>query len=230
MLRLHMAPSGVRIVAGVSGGADSVCLLLVLHSLSRQMGFELEAVHVEHGIRGQESIRDAEFTEALCAEIAVPCTRYEVNVPEYAKKQHLGFEEAARKLRYDAFFRRAEEIRQTTGKQAVIALAHHREDNAETVLFRLLRGSGLRGLCGIRPVLRYRDYVVIRPLLETGRGEIESYLSKRGKTYCRDSTNEDEAYSRNRLRRRILPENRRSASAQATLRQSSTRARIFCLR
>lgn len=202
MLQEHMAEAGERVLAGVSGGADSVCLLLVLQALSRQMGFELEVLHIEHGIRGAESLADAQFTKELCSRLSIPFVLEQVNVPDYAKIHHMGIEEAARILRYHVFCREA-------GKSNIpvrVALAHHMGDNAETILFRMVRGSGIRGLRGILPVAEYQGVSFIRPLLKTSRDEIERYLLEKGQKYCIDSTNNDEAYSRNRIRLRILPE------------------------
>ncbi len=206
MEEAHMAPVGCRIIAGVSGGADSVALLLALSELSGAMGFTLEVFHIEHGIRGEESRADARFTEELCARLCIPFTQETADVPGYAKAHHMGEEEAARLLRYEALCRRAETVIRETGKPVRAALAHHREDNAETALFRMARGSGARGMRGILPTAEYQGITVIRPLLRCCRAEIEEFLRERGQDYCTDSTNCDETYSRNRIRRRILPE------------------------
>lgn len=143
-----MIERGSRVIAGVSGGADSVCLLLMLHELSGRMGFSLAAVHVEHGIRGEESRRDAAFTEQLCAKLGVPFLMRSVDAPAWAKETGQGLEEAAREMRYDCFFAACETFRADR-----VALAHHANDSAETLLFHLARGTGIRGLCGIRPVV-----------------------------------------------------------------------------
>lgn len=194
---------GDHIIVGVSGGIDSVSLLMILKELSGQMGFSLEALHVEHGIRGTESIQDAEFTMDLCRRLDIGCQMVSVDVPAYAKKEHLGDEEAARGLRYAAFAKRAKQC----GEHAKIALAHHMEDNAETMLFQLARGSGLRGLCGIAPMRRDADGVVyIRPLLCVQKKELEFYLKELGQSYCTDATNELLVYSRNRIRHVVIPE------------------------
>lgn len=205
MEKHHMAEPGDRIFLGVSGGADSVCLCLVLAELSEQMGFALEAVHVEHGIRGEESRRDAAFVQKLCKKLGVPCRRRDVDVPAYALGHHLGEEEAARILRYRELAGAADSGAQQ-GKTK-IAVAHHMEDNAETVLFQMIRGCGLDGMCGMAPVRTDAEgRVYIRPLLGTGRKEIEAFLKERGQEYCRDSTNESMQYSRNRIRGRVMPE------------------------
>lgn len=210
MRQTHMVEPGDRVLAGVSGGADSVCMLLVLCALQKQLGFVLEAVHIEHGIRGEESVRDAQFVEALCGRLSVPFTQYSVNVPFYAAEHQLGLEEAARHLRYECLRKKAQE----TGAPVRIALAHHMEDNAETILFQMARGSGILGMCGIPPVRREGDIAFIRPLLASDRQEIEEYLEAAHQDFCIDSTNGDESYSRNRIRSRVLPEIRQ-VNAQA---------------
>lgn len=189
-----------KVMVGLSGGADSVCLLLLLCQLREKMGFSLEAVHVEHGIRGEESRQDAAFAKALCEKWHVPFIMKEIDVPAFAKKEKLGCEEAARILRYRCF----EEI--AVQKGAKIALAHHMEDNAETILFQMVRGSSLTGLCGMQPIRTSEDGTVyIRPLLQLHRKEIESYLNSYGQAYRTDSTNQELVYSRNYLRNVILP-------------------------
>lgn len=197
----HMILPGDTVLVGVSGGADSVCLLFALLEIQKYMDFALEVVHVEHGIRGEESKADAAFVEELCKCYQLLCHKIEVDVPLFCKQTGLGMEEAARMLRYQAFASLALE------KNAKIALAHHQEDNAETILFQLLRGSSLTGLCGIQPVRRDSDGVCyIRPLLFFHRKEIEAFLEKKKISWCVDSTNTEIEYSRNFLRNRIIPE------------------------
>ena len=199
-----LVKSGDVVLAGVSGGADSVCLLLMLLEYRKHCDFFLEAVHVEHGIRGDASRRDAAFVKRLCEKRGVCCRIYPVDVPAYAKGHGLGVEEAARKLRYECFREAAEDY---DGRPVKIALAHHADDNAETMLFRLIRGSGIHGLYGMRPARRLAEGVtVIRPLLGMERAEIEAYLKAQGQPYCRDATNEDTDYSRNRIRHKVMPE------------------------
>lgn len=201
MEEFHMLSAGDRVVAGVSGGADSVCLLLVLHALQEKMDFSLEVVHVEHGIRGEESIKDAEFVEELCRRFQVPCHKVSVDVPAYCKRTGLGTEEAARILRYEIFAEYALE------QGAKIALAHHMEDNAETILFQMVRGSSLAGVCGMQPVrVDEKGISYIRPLLFFHRAQIESFLKERGISWRIDSTNAQLEYSRNFLRGQVIPE------------------------
>ena len=144
----RLVKSGDVVLAGVSGGADSVCLLLMLLEYRKHCDFFLEAVHVEHGIRGDASRRDAAFVKRLCEKRGVCCRIYPVDVPAYAKGHGLGVEEAARKLRYECFREAAEDY---DGRPVKIALAHHADDNAETMLFRLIRGPGRAACAGSRP-------------------------------------------------------------------------------
>jgi tRNA(Ile)-lysidine synthase len=202
-LKQHrMIEKNDHVIVACSGGADSVCLLLVLCAIRKELGFSLSAVHVEHGIRGEESRRDAAFTEELCKRLSIPLAVCPVDAPAYAAGHRMGIEEAARTLRYDVLREQAADREETVR----IALAHHMEDNAETMLFSLARGSGLAGLGGIAPVRKEGKLCFIRPLLCVTRGEIEAYLAELGQPYCTDRTNLDETYTRNRIRRSILPQ------------------------
>ncbi len=194
----HMVTEGSHICVGVSGGADSVCLFRILERLQKQMGFTMSIVHVEHGIRGRESLMDMEFVRKLAETYGIPFRAFAYPVEEIAKEQGLSVEEAGRKVRYEAFAQEAERY----GKNVRIALAHHGDDNAETMLFHLCRGSGIEGLAGIRPVRGN----IIRPLLCATRSEIEEFLKEEGQVYRTDATNADVCYSRNRIRSRIIPE------------------------
>ncbi len=195
---------GDLVLAGVSGGADSVCLLLMLLDYRERCAFSVQVVHVEHGIRGAESVADARFVEALCQRLAVSCRTYTVDVPAYAKEHHMGLEEAARELRYACF---AQAAAQTDASVKKIALAHHADDNAETMLFQMVRGSGVRGIGGMRVKRKIGDELtLIRPLLNVTRYEIEEYLRDRGETYRIDATNRNTDYSRNRIRHEVLPQ------------------------
>lgn len=197
----HMISANDRVIVGLSGGADSVCLLLMLWELRKELNFSLEAIHVEHGIRGIESKQDAAFAEKLCKERNIYFQMVSIDVPNYATEHGLGLEEAARILRYEIFEQIAKE------RNAKIALAHHMEDNAETILFQMARGSSLTGLCGIQPVRKSEAGVsYIRPLLCLHREEVEHYLDMQGQCYCVDCTNQDLEYSRNYLRKVIIPE------------------------
>lgn len=197
MQEQHMTKPGQGVLVALSGGADSTALLRVLLELAPVLQLRVEAAHVHHGIRGAEADRDEAFCKALCDQLDIPLSVHHCDVPTYAKQQGMGIEQAAREVRYQAL----EDIRCAHHLDA-IATAHHREDNAETLLFRLARGTGLAGLCGIPPVRG----CIIRPLLCVGRGEIEVYLQECGQDYVTDSTNAELSYSRNRIRSRVLPE------------------------
>ncbi|MGN0348926.1 MAG: tRNA lysidine(34) synthetase TilS [Roseburia sp.] len=201
------------VLLGLSGGADSVCLLLVLLELQKRLDFSLQAIHIEHGIRGEESLRDAGFLTRLCREKGISCRIFHVDVPREAAQRGVGIEEAARELRYACYQKAAEdawERGESRGEEMPryikVALAHHANDNAETLLFHMIRGSGFKGLGGMR---RQRELsahaLVIRPLLARSRKEIEQYLNQQGQDFCRDSTNLDMDYSRNKLRHQIIP-------------------------
>lgn len=196
MQEYHMVNAGDTVLAGVSGGADSVCLLLVLLELQEKKHFTVRVVHVEHGIRGASAERDAGFVEALCEEKNVPYVCYHFDVPGLAKERGLSLEEMGRILRYEAFAKEAENY-----KPCKIAVAHNRNDNAETMLHNLVRGAYTAGLSGIAPV---RDNI-IRPLLCVTRNEIEQYLESCGQEYCTDETNAELVYTRNRIRHEVLP-------------------------
>ena len=217
---------GDTVIVGISGGADSVCLLRILLELQQAMPFTLCAVHVEHGIRGEASREDEQFVAGLCAAHQIPLGIYEVDVPEYAKEKGIGMEEAARILRYDCY--QKEVMRHDSAKGTVkVALAHHADDNAETFLFQMVRGSGLDGLSGMQPK---RDFgggaQIIRPLLVVDRDQIEDYLGRIGQDYRTDETNFDMEYSRNRIRHDILPALQQiNTAAVAHINQSATRLR-----
>ena len=192
----HMLQPGDRVVLGVSGGADSVCLLFVLARWARLNPLELAVVHVNHGIR-QEAAQDARYVQSLCEELGVPFYLHETDVRSLARERKLSEEEAGRQVRYEAFRRVMEE--QSMNR---IAVAHNAQDRSETMLFHLFRGTGLRGLSGIRPK---PTQSLIRPLLCLSRSEIEGYLRERGITWREDATNDKDDYTRNRIRHHILP-------------------------
>ena len=184
------------VVVGVSGGADSVALLLVLEELRKKQKFSIHVVHVNHGIRGEEADRDEHYVQTLCEEKEIPFSCVHVDVPSYAREHRMSEEEAGRELRRNAFHTVKTEYNGTK-----IALAHHQEDNAETFFLNLARGSKLKGLGGIYPVKG--EY--IRPLLCVGRREIETFLEQRNIKYCMDATNLEDTYMRNRIRNHVIP-------------------------
>ncbi|MBO5198324.1 MAG: tRNA lysidine(34) synthetase TilS [Lachnospiraceae bacterium] len=195
-----MLQAGDRVTAGVSGGADSVCLLRLLCDLRERIGFELYVVHVNHGLRGAEADEDEAFTRRLCKAHEVPFRAVRADVAELARREGIGEEEAGRRIRYEAFL---EECRERGCNKA--AVAHNREDNAETVLFRLFRGSFAGGLSGIRPIRELAPGIqLIRPLLNTPRAEIERILKELKQDYRTDRTNLTTDYGRNVIRHQIL--------------------------
>ncbi len=204
ILQNKMIQPGSCVITALSGGADSVCLLLLLKELSWELDFSLEAVHVEHGIRGEESRKDARFAMDLCKRLEIVCHMHPVDVPSYAKSTGLGLEEAARILRYAAFEEEAKK-HGTDGCAVLVAVAHHQEDNAETVIFQMLRGSGVKGLTGIHPVSKKNGVTYIRPLLTASRADIETYLNEKRQHFVTDATNTDTTYSRNKLRHDVFP-------------------------
>ncbi|MCR4691666.1 MAG: tRNA lysidine(34) synthetase TilS [Lachnospiraceae bacterium] len=195
MIRQDMVRPGDHILAAVSGGADSVCLLQLLYQLQQKLGITLSVMHINHMLRDTAE-RDEEFVKKLCAERDLPFYSRSVAVEEAAKRDGTGIEETARNLRYEALLETAERI----GAKK-LAVAHHIGDQAETVLFSLCRGSGLAGLGGMHPVTEH----VIRPLLCLDRCQIETYLSEQKLSFMEDETNADETYKRNLIRKTILP-------------------------
>ncbi len=181
-----------KVLVTLSGGSDSVSLLLSLLHL----GYCCEAVHCNFHLRGEESMRDEEFSRQLCKKLHVPFHRTDLYSAEYAKENHLSVEMAAREQRYAYFETLRQEI-----KASVIAVAHHRDDSVETFLINLIRGTGINGLRGIRPV----NGRIVRPLLCVSREEILSYLEFRCQDYVTDSTNLEDEFTRNKIRLNLLP-------------------------
>lgn len=192
--KFHMFPQYAKIVVGLSGGLDSVALLHVLCGWKETFGWEITAVHIHHGIRGEDADKDQKFAEDLCEKLGVPCIVRKYDVKAEAKKRKLGEEEMGRLLRYGAF-------QEIAGEKGLIAVAHHQKDQAETVLMRLCRGTGLTGLSGMAPVRGN----ICRPLLFCSREEIEAYGKENNLTWREDATNQEEKYTRNKLRLRALP-------------------------
>lgn len=189
-------PSQATVLCGVSGGADSVALLLLLQRLAVSYPFTLHAAHLDHGLR-PESADDAAFVVALCARLEVPLSSERIDVRALSVERGEGLEAAGRFAR-----RRFFEATAAGLGGAHIALAHHADDQAETILFRLLRGSGIGGLAGMRP--RVGPY--IRPLLSFSRAELRGWLQAQGEVWRDDASNLDPTFSRNRIRHQLLPE------------------------
>lgn len=205
-----MIERGEKLVLGVSGGADSVCLLLLLKCLQNEYNLKLYVVHINHGIRAEAAL-DADYVKKLCEEYGVPFYLFEENIPAMSKKMGMSEEEAGRTFRYKAFL----EVGDKVGACKIVT-AHHLADQAETVLFHLIRGTNLAGMAGIRPVSEWRQdgttdseksgrIKLIRPLLCVTKEEIIDYLHSENVSWREDATNQDDAYMRNRLRNRILP-------------------------
>lgn len=185
------------LLVGVSGGPDSVALLYLLNSLKKELKLVLHVAHLDHMLR-KDSYKDAEFVKGLAEKLKLPITIAAINVKKLARKGSL--EEIARKARFDFFFKAA---KNTSAKK--IALGHNLDDQAETVLMRMIRGAGLYGLSGIAPKRQMGGYCVIRPLIELRRKDIEAELKKRRIKVCIDKTNLESIYFRNRIRNILLP-------------------------
>ncbi|MEE9315775.1 MAG: tRNA lysidine(34) synthetase TilS [bacterium] len=198
--RYNMFSPGDRILIGVSGGPDSVCLLHILNRCRKEMALSLHIVHINHGIRKRESKREEKFVSHLAGRMSLPITVKSLDVPSYARKKRLTIEEAARDMRYSVF-------EQLAGKLNAkkIALGHTASDQVETVLMHLLRGSGPQGLSGIPPVRKLGSTAIVRPLIEVNREEILNYLKKNNLTFCLDSSNRKTEYFRNKVRLKLLP-------------------------
>jgi len=193
----QMLLPGETVLVAVSGGADSVCLLHALNSLKKEYKLQLAAAHLNHGIRGQEAERDVKFVKKLCKSWHIPCYQKTEDIPVLAGSLGVSEETAGRLARYQFFRELKEEL-----KLDKIATAHNQDDQAETVLMRMIRGSGLDGLSGIRYV---RVDGVIRPLLDVPRSMIEGYIKENALSYVTDSTNQSDAYTRNKIRHQLLP-------------------------
>ena len=193
-----------RVVLGVSGGADSVCLLHTLCKLQKALEIRLFVVHINHGIRGKEASRDENYVKELCNKLDVEFFSVHYNIPKMASMLKISEEEAGRKARYEAFENIATDISKTEGvdiSKVKIAIAHNKNDNAETMLHNLSRGSGISGLKGILA----KNGRIIRPLLIFTRAEIEEYLNENKIEYMTDSTNLENEYTRNVLRNEVFP-------------------------
>ena len=183
---------GEKVIVTCSGGADSIFLLHILNKL----GYDCVVAHCNFHLRGEESDRDENFVREFCEKESLTLLVEHFDTKKYAAENKLSIEMAARELRYTWF----EKVREKHNAQA-IAVAHHSDDSIETILLNMLRGTGLRGICGIRP----RNEFVVRPLLCVNRKEIEDYLSEQGIGYITDSTNLENEYTRNKIRNIVMP-------------------------
>lgn len=200
------------VILGLSGGGDSVYLLHALCALRREHEFPMLAVHIHHGLRGSAADDDERFSRALCGMLEVPFLSEHADVRAYAAEKGLTIEQAGREVRYEVFYREARRILKESAKcdAAHIFLAHHANDQEETVLMNLLRGSGVSGLSGMKQCTEVfrtdgKPVRLIRPLLGMTHEEILASLSRRGLKWCEDATNQELDYTRNRLRGEVLP-------------------------
>lgn len=191
--KYKLIDSGDRIVLGVSGGPDSICMLQVLNNLKEKLNFEIFVAHINHGIRENAKL-DEEYVLNFCEKINIKCFVLKANVKEFAKQNKLGLEEAGRKVRYDYF----NEIMNKTNSNK-IAIAHNSNDNVETIILNILRGSGPSGLKGILP----KNGIYIRPLIEIKRDDIEKYTNSLNPRH--DESNDENEFSRNKVRNIVIP-------------------------
>ena len=197
-----------HIIIGLSGGADSMCLTVLLSRLAREMKIGLTAVHVNHQLRGLEADEDEEFVKDFCKKRDVRCVAVNASVRSYAYNNNLSIEEAGRIARYQTFYQVARKI---SGQDDIpsnikAAVAHHMDDNAETILLNLARGTGMSGLSGMQPVSGRFGITVIRPLLCISRNDIEAFLKDEKIEYRTDSTNNEDGFARNKVRLNIIPQ------------------------
>jgi len=194
--RYQLVNNGESVVVGVSGGPDSVCLLHVLYTLRERLHIKLHAVHINHMLRGKESEEDEKYVKELCEKLEIPAHFFSIDIKDIAGKRGISMEEAGREARYRKF----EEVAEETGSSK-IAVAHNRNDQAETVLMNIIRGSGLDGLKGIE----YIRGKIIRPLLDVRREDIEDYCRQHSLNPRTDSTNLVSIYTRNKVRLDLIP-------------------------
>lgn len=194
--RYHLIDTGDKIVVAVSGGPDSICLLHVLHNLAEEYQLQLFAAHLNHNFRGIDALMDAQYVANFCEKLNIISFIKSLDVPKYAKEHGLSSEEAGRILRYEFFDEVVEKVGATK-----IAIAHNQNDQAETVLMRLLRGTGIQGLTAIH----HGRGRIIRPLLDINRKEIEEYCSIHQLSPRTDETNLEPIYHRNKIRLELIP-------------------------
>ncbi|MEK6732903.1 MAG: tRNA lysidine(34) synthetase TilS [Candidatus Omnitrophota bacterium] len=198
--KYNMFQKGDRVLVGVSGGPDSVTLLHVLHSLKKEYSLNILVAHLDHKFRGEESKADRIFCQELAKKYGLEIVFEEIDVPKIAEEKGISPEEAARFERYN-FFKAAAKERGIKK----ITVGHTRDDQAETVLMRLIRGAGMKGLGGISPVKEMQGFLIIRPLIEISRKEVEEFISGSGLKFRKDSSNEKTIFTRNKVRLELIP-------------------------
>ena len=199
--KYNMISFGDNVVVGLSGGPDSVCLFHALSALREELGIvRLCAVHINHGLRGEEALRDEAYSERLAKRLGAEFRVFRYDIAGDAKRQGVSSETAGRRARYEAF----EQVCREIGAEKT-AVAHNKDDQAETILMRILRGTGTHGLSGIEYVREAEYGRIIRPILDLSREEIELYCGEHGLEPMRDSTNEEPVYTRNKIRLELLP-------------------------
>jgi len=196
--RYRMISPRDAVLVAVSGGPDSVCMLHILLGLREELGFEVKVAHLDHQFRGEESRRDAEFVSELAERFGVPCFCHEENVPRFLMSNAMSAQDAARILRYQ-FLVKTSKLEYCQR----IATGHNADDQAETVMMRVLRGAGPDGLAGIPPK---REGIIIRPILACWRAQIDEYLEEHGLPFRTDESNQDSKYLRNEIRNDLLPQ------------------------
>lgn len=193
----NMFCKGDKVVVGVSGGPDSICLLHILNKLKKEIGIELVVAHINHCLRGEEALKDQKYVEEFCKNINVKCFVKVAKVHDISNEKNISCEMAGREVRYEFF----KEILNKVGGQK-IALAHNANDQAETVFMRIMRGTGMEGLVGIKPV---REEIYVRPILHINRSEIEDYCKKNKLNPRIDKTNLENIFTRNKIRLELIP-------------------------
>jgi tRNA(Ile)-lysidine synthase len=206
LLEENLIEKGDTVLVGLSGGPDSLCLFDCLCSIREELDLVLMAVHVNHRLRPDVCDEEQERVEKWCYNLDIPCYSMKVNCLEMAKEKSMTSEEAGREARYEAFLRASRTIKPIPEKSVKIALAHNLEDQGETILMRILRGTGTDGLAGMDYRRQWlEDTVIVRPLLGTSRREIEKYLEEKNLVANQDATNKEPIYQRNKLRLELIP-------------------------
>ena len=197
----RIVKDGDTLIVALSGGMDSMCLMDSLIKLQSEINYKLMAIHIHHGIRGIEANRDREFAKSYCNSMNVKLVSKKVNAISYSKKNNLTLEEAARRLRYDEFNKLWEkEVLKNPEGNVYIAVAHHQNDQAETIIHNIIRGTGIKGIVGMKQLNGY----ILRPLLNVDKKEIEKFIKLYNVPYVEDSTNDDIYYTRNYIRKEII--------------------------